>query len=226
MVLVHGLGVSADYWWRNGPPLAAAGYRVLAPDLPGFGRTPGPRQGLSVGAQAEALARWADAAGVGPAVYVGHSLSCQSIVELAAAEPARVRGLVLAAPTGAPRRHPLLRQLWGLVLDVPRETFSFAVIVAQAYLRAGLVRVLRTWRMGAATTPLPLLPYVRAPGAVIYGDRDPVIDRDYAAALAAGLPDGELVCIPGGAHGLLYTSAPEFNAAVLRFLERVAVGGS
>jgi pimeloyl-ACP methyl ester carboxylesterase len=38
IVLVHGLGVSADYWWRNGPPLAAAGHRVLAPDLPGFGR--------------------------------------------------------------------------------------------------------------------------------------------------------------------------------------------
>ncbi|HEV2149048.1 MAG TPA: alpha/beta fold hydrolase, partial [Longimicrobiaceae bacterium] len=83
LVLVHGLGVSADYWYRNGPPLAAAGLRVLAPDLPGFGRTEGPDGGLPIRAQAAALRAWASAMELGPAVYVGHSLSCQAVLELA-----------------------------------------------------------------------------------------------------------------------------------------------
>jgi len=55
IVLVHGLGLSADIWWKNGPALAAAGFRVLAPDLPGFGKTEGP-QYLTVPQQAEWLA--------------------------------------------------------------------------------------------------------------------------------------------------------------------------
>ncbi len=39
LLLLHGIGAAAGTWWRIGPALAAAGYRVIAPDLPGHGRT-------------------------------------------------------------------------------------------------------------------------------------------------------------------------------------------
>jgi pimeloyl-ACP methyl ester carboxylesterase len=39
LVLIHGVTSSARGWWRIGPALAAAGYRVIAPDLPGHGLT-------------------------------------------------------------------------------------------------------------------------------------------------------------------------------------------
>ena len=39
VVLMHGVTASAGGWWRIGPALAAAGYRVIAPDLPGHGLT-------------------------------------------------------------------------------------------------------------------------------------------------------------------------------------------
>jgi pimeloyl-ACP methyl ester carboxylesterase len=40
LVLVHGLGDEADTWRHVIPLFGEAGYRVLAPDLPGFGRSP------------------------------------------------------------------------------------------------------------------------------------------------------------------------------------------
>ena len=40
VVLVHGVTSNAGIWWRVGPALAAAGYRVTAVDMPGHGRTP------------------------------------------------------------------------------------------------------------------------------------------------------------------------------------------
>src|SRR5215217_647908 len=43
VVLVHGLGLSSRYLAPLGRRLAALGHRVLAPDLPGFGRSPKPR---------------------------------------------------------------------------------------------------------------------------------------------------------------------------------------
>ena len=216
IVLVHGLGVSADYWWRNGPPLAASGHRVLAPDLPGFGRSRGPEDGLSVGAQARALLDWMDAVRVSSAVLVGHSLSCQSALELAAHHGDRVRGLVLAAPTGEPHRHRLLRQAKGLLLDIPRESFRLAVEIAAAYALAGPRRVWRTWSMGAKHDPLPLLPLVRCPGVVVLGTRDPVVPREFAETLVRGLEGGELRLIEDAAHALIFTHAAEFNAEVLR----------
>lgn len=39
LVLLHGITSSARGWWRIGPALAAAGHRVIAPDLPGHGLT-------------------------------------------------------------------------------------------------------------------------------------------------------------------------------------------
>jgi pimeloyl-ACP methyl ester carboxylesterase len=216
VVLVHGLGVSADYWWRVGPPLAAAGYRVLAPDLPGFGRTPGPRGGLSIFDQADAVLRWMDALGLESAGLIGHSLACQALLELAAGRPERVRALVLAAPTGAARSHPLLRQAAGLLRDIPRESLPLAAFVAQAYLRAGPWRLWRSWRMGAEEDPLAAARRVRAPALVLVGRRDPVVPRDFAEALSAALPHGRLEWVDGAAHALIFDGA---EAAVGRIVE-------
>jgi 2-hydroxy-6-oxonona-2,4-dienedioate hydrolase len=223
IVLVHGLGVSADYWVRNGPSLAAGGFRALALDLPGFGRTEGPPGGLGVGRQATAIARWAEALGLPGGVYLGHSLSCQSVLELAVRWPGLVRGLVLAAPTGeGPARRRLIQQAIGLARDVPRESLKLAMLVAQAYFRAGPGRVLRTWKLGAEHDPLELLPRVTVPVLVVVGDADPVVDIDFADSVARELPTGELARIPGGTHAVIFEPTGTFNAAVLDFLGRVA----
>jgi pimeloyl-ACP methyl ester carboxylesterase len=39
VLLLHGVTSAANTWWRAAPALSAAGYRVIAPDLPGHGRT-------------------------------------------------------------------------------------------------------------------------------------------------------------------------------------------
>jgi 2-hydroxy-6-oxonona-2,4-dienedioate hydrolase len=223
LVLVHGLGVSADYWIRNGPPLAARGLRVLAPDLPGFGRTEGPPEALGILSQAEALRRFALALALTPAVYVGHSLSCQTVLELAVRHPALVRGLVLAAPTGegGPARR-LARQAFGLLRDIHRESLALAILVAVAYLRAGPRRIIRTWRLGARHDPLRIVSAVAAPTLIVLGERDPVVDPEFAARLADGLPDARIARVEGGTHGIIFQAAEGFNSAVIDFVAGLA----
>ena len=223
LVLVHGLGVSADYWVRNASVVAAAGFRVLAPDLPGFGRTAGPVDGLDVPGSVDALRAWRDAVGLGPAVYLGHSLSCQTVLELAAGYPDEVLGLVLAAPTGEGAATPrLVRQAIGLARDLRRESMTLAMLVAQAYLRAGPRRVFRTWRMGAHHDPMPLLPRIEAPSVVIVGDRDPVVSIDFADRIATALPAGRLVVVPAGSHAVIFEPTGVFNAAVVELMGEIA----
>ncbi|MFI6348938.1 alpha/beta fold hydrolase [Streptomyces sp. NPDC050560] len=70
VLLVHGLSSASTSFVRLGPALAARGYRVLAPDLPGHGRS-SRLESYTLGAEADALA----AAAPGPyTVAVGHSL--------------------------------------------------------------------------------------------------------------------------------------------------------
>jgi pimeloyl-ACP methyl ester carboxylesterase len=217
VVLVHGLGVSADYWTRNAIPIAATGFCVYAPDLPGFGRTAGPADGLSIPEQAAAVAAWAGAMGIGTAVYMGHSLSAQVVLELTATQPDRVRGLVLIAPTGAPGPR-MLRQAWRLFLDAWREPWSLLTTAGVAYLRAGPRRYWGTWRAGAEHHPLDLLPEIRTPALVVVGSRDPVVERDFAATMASDLPGGHLAVIEGGSHAVQTSRPDAFNRVAISFL--------
>jgi pimeloyl-ACP methyl ester carboxylesterase len=77
LVLMHGVTASAGGWWRIGPALAAAGYRVIAPDLPGHGLTGAWRGHVAFRENAADIAAFARAAfpGVAPGDVrvVGHS---------------------------------------------------------------------------------------------------------------------------------------------------------
>ncbi len=95
-VLVHGLGGSLLSWLAVAPGLAEHG-RVLAPDLPGFGRTErlGRRSRLSD--LRATVSRFIDeVAGGGPVVLVGNSMGGGISMLEAALEPAAVEALVLS----------------------------------------------------------------------------------------------------------------------------------
>jgi pimeloyl-ACP methyl ester carboxylesterase len=68
-VLAHMQASSARTWWRLGPALADAGYRVIAPELPGHGRSPRMAK-YSIEASTDALR---DAIPVGPELVIAHS---------------------------------------------------------------------------------------------------------------------------------------------------------
>jgi len=104
IVLVHGLGEHLGYWSENFGPLVAQGFRVVAVDLPGFGRSSKPRADYSMAQQAGWLAAFLSAvAPETPAVVVGHSMGGQVSLRLALDAPGLVRGLCLVAPAGIER---------------------------------------------------------------------------------------------------------------------------
>ena len=110
MLLVHGLGDEADTWRRVMLPLAES-FRVIAPDLPGFGRSllPGRRR-LSPPFLAGLLLELIEVLGISRVIGVGSSLGA-SLAQLAALrEPARFARLVLAdgGLLAKTRLHPAL----------------------------------------------------------------------------------------------------------------------
>jgi len=115
MVLVHGLGGAVENWLAVGPALARRAH-VVGLDLPGFGRTaPGP-EGVDLDAQQRLLDRFIASVTGGAAIVVGNSMGGLIAMMEAARNPARVAGLVLAAPAqprprGAPIDWPLLLAL-------------------------------------------------------------------------------------------------------------------
>lgn len=95
VVLVHGFG-GLTYTWRHTlPALAAAGYRVLALDLKGFGLSE-KRFDLDYShpSQADFVAEVMTAAGIEQAVLVGHSMGGSVIAHFAQRHPERATALI------------------------------------------------------------------------------------------------------------------------------------
>jgi pimeloyl-ACP methyl ester carboxylesterase len=98
IVFVHGAQNDHSVWGLQSRYLAHHGYAVLAPDLPGHGRSSGP--GLaSVEAMADWLLALLDAAGVQRAILAGHSMGSLIALEAQARAPQRVAGLALLGTT-------------------------------------------------------------------------------------------------------------------------------
>jgi pimeloyl-ACP methyl ester carboxylesterase len=95
-VLVHGLGGSHLSWVQVAPGLSGLG-RVVALDLPGFGRSPAADRGTRVMDSRRSLAQFAERVATGPVILVGNSMGGLVAMTEAAVEPDRVAGLVLTA---------------------------------------------------------------------------------------------------------------------------------
>ena len=216
VVLVHGLVVSSRYMVPTLLRLAAE-HKVYAPDLPGFGRSEKPPRALDVPGLARALDGWMEAAGLGSAVFVGNSMGCQVIAELAVRNPARVERAVLQGPTMEPGARNLLRQTARLALDCLREPPALILIEGLDLLAAGPLRSLRTFRHAADDRIEEKLPKLRAPTLVVHGTRDPIVPERWAREVADLLPDGRLVVVPGAAHAVNYNDASELARCVRAF---------
>jgi pimeloyl-ACP methyl ester carboxylesterase len=133
MVLVHGLGGACENWLAVGGRLAEHA-RVLALDLPGFGRTPPAGRAITVPASQRSLHRFLETAVGEPAILVGNSMGGLIAMLQAAREPASVAGLVLVAPA-----QPRVR---GVTLGVQALFAVYAIPgVAPWFLRARAARL-------------------------------------------------------------------------------------
>ncbi|WP_216853448.1 alpha/beta fold hydrolase [Phytoactinopolyspora halotolerans] len=221
VVCVHGLGVSHRYFGPFARSLAHE-VRVVAPDLPGFGRTAAPsRHVLDVRELSEALAKWLRATGRAGAVMVANSAGCQVVVDLAAHAPDLVGPVVLNGPTVDRHARSVPRQIVRLIANVPLERPSLGLLVARDYLSCGPRRVWGTFRCLLDDPVEGKLPAVQSRAVVVRGARDPVSSRAWAAEVAGLLPRGSLVEVPGAGHTLNY-SAPEELARITRELMRDA----
>lgn len=100
VVLLHGRNFPSSYWGPVIKMLSEAGYRVVAPDQVGFGKSSKPAGDLHFDDLARNTMALLDKLGIGKADVVAHSLGGMLGVRIARAYPDRVDHLVLTAPIG------------------------------------------------------------------------------------------------------------------------------
>ncbi len=102
LILIHGLGTNAKGWIKNIPALAEK-FRVIALDLPGYGRSDKGYYDYSMSFYAQVITEFMDVLRIENATLVGHSMGGQIAMTAALEYPERVRRLVLISPAGFER---------------------------------------------------------------------------------------------------------------------------
>jgi 3-oxoadipate enol-lactonase len=245
IVLIHGHPFDHRMW---APQLAAlAGeFRLVAPDLPGYGASPVRAATITMRALADSVLALLDAVGVGRATVVGLSMGGLVAMELGLAYPERVDGLVLAATTAAPltpeeaetRRAAAAEMeengMLTVALEMSGRLFGARARRDPALVEAVFTMMINTQPAGAAAALrgraerpdyATLLSALRVPSLVIAGDADSYSTAAVTDQLIASLPNPEVLLLPGIGH-LPNLEAPEqFNAALGAFATNASHSG-
>jgi len=220
IVLVHGIGSSSAYFHRLVPVLARR-WRVVALDLPGFGRSPAGPHVLTVREHAEVLSAFLLEHHLTAAVLLGHSLGTQVVADVLRTPPAGTApvsgGAVLIGPTIDDAARSRLTQVWRIVSDAVREPVSLRLV----QLLSSLVCTPRTWwQTSTVMLEDPLeeaLADVTGPVVLVRGARDRVAPAAWVVRLAAVRPGSVVVQVPGAGHVVHWTH-PEAVAELCRQL--------
>jgi pimeloyl-ACP methyl ester carboxylesterase len=182
VILVHGAGMDATVWQLQTRYLAHHGFRTMAVDLPGHGRSEGdPLE--TIGEMADWLAAFIEAAGEAPAALVGHSMGTFIAMEVASRRPELVSTIVLFGTADAMPVHPDL--LAAADEDLPDAAALMAAWGHAKPAHIGLNPTPGLWMLGGARA----LVEVSHPGALANDFRAcAAYDGAGAAAATVGCP--------------------------------------
>jgi len=237
LVLVHGAGMDHTVWTPVARRLAGNGFAVLAPDLPGHGRSQGPAP-VSVEDCAGWLGQLVAAVGGGPAHLAGHSMGALAVLHLAATQPSVAGSLTLVATADRMPVHPDLQAAADrhehLAIDLivawsfPRTVDAGPHPAAGLAMRHATVRLLERadpaviasdLRASAAYEQgLAAATAVRCPALLVLGERDVMIRPSAAAPLAAALAGARTATLAATGHMLVVERPDDVANAMLPFL--------
>jgi len=236
MVFLHGAGMDHSVWALLARAFAYHGHSVLAPDLPGHGRSGGAPL-ASIAALADWTAALIEATGIGRAWLVGHSMGSLIALETAARHPGKVTAMALIS-TAAPMRvaddllnaakandHAAIDMidLWG---HGSRATMGGSQMPGVWMLGDG-ERLLELSGPGVIFADLSACNdyadalaaaakvNVNVPATVVVGSRDLMTPARSAKAVAAAIPNCRFALIEGAGH-MLMSERPDDVLAALR----------
>jgi 2-hydroxy-6-oxonona-2,4-dienedioate hydrolase len=243
LVLVHGMfGDFAD--WETVLEPLAGGFRVVAPDLPGFGASAKPDAAYDTEFFLNWLRGFLDALNIERTVLVGNSFGGEIAVLFALAHPERVQRLVLASSGGlrfySEAERSEIQSKFSVenfkALTPAIHAWMFGAIFAEKgaawkrYLEKQNRKLLRddfgdyaVALYRSITTAFSLyfeeeLTRLRIPVLLVWGDRDVVFPMPLAERALGLLPNGELVILEGAGHAPQLENPEEFVAALQRFV--------
>jgi len=231
VVFVHAVTGSRAIWAKQLPAFTEAGYRCIAYDLRGRGRSRPTEPVVRPEAHTGDLAALIEHLSLQRYAVVSMAYGGFVALEFAACEPVGLAALVVANSVGSldtPSMHAMITASWSPeILQLPAHDLELSA----AY-RAAQPEGVREWRCihdeaeqpGVEAPPMTYrntpasLARVAVPTLFLAGDADLLAPRPIMAELSRHVAGAELEVIPGSGHASAWEQPERFNNRVLAFL--------
>lgn len=216
ILVLHGWGVDSSQYETLGPLLAERGFRVVVPDLPGFGSTPAPAKAWGVGEYVEWVQKFVQKLGLNRFVLFGHSFGGRITIKYAVKYPEQLRALILCAAAGI--KPPLtfkrvalycVAKIGRIIFKPPGLSFMGEILKRMLYRLAGVTDylkargIMKDMLAKAIKEDLkPLLSKIKTPTLILWGTDDSATPYKDGQTMARLIPGAKLVTFQGARHNL------------------------
>jgi pimeloyl-ACP methyl ester carboxylesterase len=230
VILLHGWCLNRRLWLYQEEALLDR-YRVLTPDLPGFGESAGLAGPYTFERYAAELQSFIAELELDRVVVVGFAFGAAVAMALAARDPARLAGLVLigvpSATHAAYDRMPrAMRRDWPefarrsaeAICKQPQSAATLAWLTAM-FAATPLPVALATVNLLAAFDPAPLSAAIRVPSLFIHGAQDDIVPVSVAATCVGQMQQARLETVEDCGHLVILDQKERLNQLLQEYIE-------
>jgi len=240
ILLVHGLGGSAESWTYNVDEFAKH-FHVFAPDLIGFGHSDKPNIRYAMKIFTNFLSKFMDAMGLKKASIVGSSMGGQIAAEFAIKYPDKIEKLVLISPAGIPPKEfkgtkelklyvkifdaknldEVRKALLPVDADQSAITEEYVKAVYQYTMMEGAKHAFMSSLKGSSLAPrlANRLKSIKAKTLIMWGRDDRLIPVKYCEPFITKMENCRLLIIEKCGHRPHVEKPDLFNRVVIDFLQ-------
>lgn len=237
LVLIHGLGASAERWDKV-IPLFENHYKVIVPDLVGFGFSDKPLVDYTPEFFSDFIDKFFTATNIEQANIIGSSLGGQIAIEYASLHPEKIKKLVLVSPAGIMKHSTPALDAYIMAAMYPNEQNAknaFELMEGsgrsadESIVNAFVKRMrLPNAKLAFMSSLLGLknsklitskLQTILIPTLIIWGSNDPIIPITFADNFLSAIQNSQLHRIDNCGHTPYVQDPHTFASAVLEFLD-------
>lgn len=238
IVLLHGLGVSSESWILQIPAFTVAGFRVIVPDVRGFGKSGYHDGRVSIATLSQDVRQMIHALEISPVYLTGISMGGTIALQTLLDEPGVVSRAILISTFA--RLRPERARTWlylfsrfvilsllGLPAQAHWVAHSLFPAEDQEYLRVAFYDQLlqanpdayrKTIQALARFDVRKRLSEIQIPTLIISGENDSTVPISTQVKLAQGIKNSRQIIIPSTGHGVTVERPDQVNTSILEFL--------
>lgn len=221
-LILHGWGSNSDRWIPVAEKISEKGFRVIVPDLPGFGKSDALLIPWNINKYIDWIERFIKELNIGEFYLLGHSFGGALASKMAVKHAQEVEKLFLVSAACIRKKTTKknffrkISKIIKLFYFLPyyglfrKAVYKFIIRKSDYAYFEGIMK--ETYLNVVAEDLSFHLPFIKVPTIIIWGDKDELTPLEDGYFIEKKIKNSKIIVIPGAGHRLAKEEQPEILA--------------